>query len=126
MFNSTQEAFDTVIKFMRNQGHPAQDGSVCMYLAGDGVSKCAVGCVLTDEELDNIRSQGDMSEPVSEVLSYCPSLEIKGLTYSEDLEFWEEMQEIHDHVISRDNWMDTCERMWREYASEFDLVYPDP
>jgi hypothetical protein len=45
-----QEIFDTVARHLIAQGRQAKDeGGNCVYRAEDG-SKCAVGCLITDEE----------------------------------------------------------------------------
>lgn len=44
-----QEIFDTVASHLLTQKAKAVDGDSCMYRAPDG-KKCAVGCLITDEE----------------------------------------------------------------------------
>lgn len=44
-----QTIFDTVVRHLGRQGHPAMNGAGrCVYRAPDG-SKCAVGCLIPDE-----------------------------------------------------------------------------
>lgn len=44
-----QEIFDRVIDHLLTQGKPARQKNACLYLTDDGL-KCAVGCLLTEEQ----------------------------------------------------------------------------
>ena len=46
---TNQEAFDTVVRHLRNQGRQAIDDGRCSYLTQDGL-KCAVGCLIPDDK----------------------------------------------------------------------------
>ena len=47
---TNQEAFDTIVRHLRNQGRQAIDGEgACCYRTQDGL-KCAVGCLIPDDK----------------------------------------------------------------------------
>jgi hypothetical protein len=47
-----QEIFDYVLAYIRKQGQPSMFGDCCQYLTPGGL-RCAVGCLLSDEENAN-------------------------------------------------------------------------
>lgn len=64
---SAQQIVDTVLARMEAQGKPATGGlDSCLYRTTDGL-KCAVGCLLTDEELDLLYEVGDNGRAVGEI-----------------------------------------------------------
>lgn len=46
---TAQEVFDTVVRHLHTQGKQAYDDGGCRYRTDDGL-RCAVGCLISDEE----------------------------------------------------------------------------
>jgi hypothetical protein len=83
-----QEIFDTVVKHLATQGRrAADDEGRCRYRAPDG-AKCAVGCLLTDEEY-NPAWEGEVVDNARLPPRFADSLAV-----------WGELQSAHDHSSS--------------------------
>jgi len=119
-----QQVFDTVVNHLRQQNAKAQkmldsDNRVlrCMYRSPDGL-KCAVGCLITDQEYDDhFEKVGDVQDLLDE--------------WSLPISLFERLnphrillvtlQKIHDNLDIED-WEDGLERAARDH----ELVYTAP
>lgn len=98
-----QKLFDQSVAFLTAQGRGAVGGrGACVYMAGDG-RKCGVGCLLSQSELDGLKSAG---------LNYgsawsCLPEDFKGLVWerlgmkpgSESEGFMRGLQRMHDTAV---------------------------
>ena len=115
---TAQEIFDTVAHHLIAQGKPALSGEGgCSYRAPDG-SKCAIGCLITDEEY----SEEFEDKDIKEVLCIAGGLRER-LGDHETLLFW--LQDAHDtrllyYVDGATNFPAWEERM-RAIAKRFGL-----
>lgn len=113
MTYTKQEAFETAWKALKNQPSQSveydetEDLSSCVYVSKDGKTKCAVGHLLTDSELEEVLSRElNYNTGANEVVC---KLEIERLGYlpeegrvSSDWEaFLSTLQALHDDHI---NW----------------------
>jgi hypothetical protein len=109
-----QEILDFVYPFIWKQGPAVDaDGSRCMYLTPSG-KKCAVGCLLKDEEYSP-EFEGDSVEEI----------ELPARLESH-LEFLAEIQSGHDQLVRwgghfREGWTEAC----AEIASDYNLTLPE-
>lgn len=121
-----QEAFDKIIAHQRSQGAPCTDASgFPSYRQGD--MRCAIGCMLTEEECELY----DTDEDTSVVSLYFhdaepKSLHLQGVDKFSEENFWEVMQHTHDARCHFEpaRWLADCEREWQSIAAEYDLKYP--
>jgi hypothetical protein len=105
-----QEIFDTVVAHLRKQGVRATDANVCRYRTASGL-KCAVGCLLTDEEARQVEGfsvDGDYFR------QHIPSCE-------PHIRLLRRLQSIHD-VYEPEQW----ESQLRTIANEYELEYRAP
>jgi hypothetical protein len=65
-----QKIFDKVVKHLFKQGVKAYEGSVCSYLTDDGL-KCAVGCLIPYNRLNNFQPDGVVDNLLDYAKDYC-------------------------------------------------------
>lgn len=58
---TTQEVFDQVAVHLLTQGQKSMDHSCCVY-RGPGGLKCAAGCLISDEEYEKFKVDGEQIE----------------------------------------------------------------
>lgn len=109
---SRQEAFDIMVRHLRQQGCRALRNGVCCY-RGDHGTKCAVGALITDEQYDI------MTRPNGLEWSLGPTAELIGMS-RDDRDFLRAVQAVHDGVPIKD-W----DEHLREIAVEYNLTYPE-
>lgn len=121
-----QEAFDAstghLIRQARksaNTGIYSGDTTQCLYRGPDG-SKCAVGALLTDEEVEHMRLKMGPdfnSKRISVVVRYCTVPSLAGL----DVVFLCSLQDIHDNNAVRD-WPGALRFFAKKYGLRVDAV----
>jgi hypothetical protein len=115
-----QEALNKAVTAMREQGAPARgyrDGrDVCLYVANKG-KRCAVGHLLTNEEIATLVERGKVLAPAGSIRVHCPSLQ--GLPPA----FLFELQRCHDNA-SVLNFLPEFEEAARKLAHKYELEYP--
>lgn len=107
-----QEAFDIMVKHLRQQGCRAISNGVCRY-RGDNGTKCAVGALISDEQYER------MTRNTGNEWALRPTAELIGMS-GDDRDFLREVQKIHDGVDLKD-W----DEQLREVAAEYNLIYPE-
>ena len=106
---TTQEAFNTMVKHLRAQGVPSIDYRIgCLYRGPNGL-KCAVGCLISDEEY-----RPDMETFKASVL--IRNGVVSGLS-EVDLDLLDRMQRLHD-CNHPDDWEDGFQRIATDYRLE--------
>lgn len=95
---NNQEAFNKMWDhFVTKKNPPGYNPKFasCEYIADDG-SKCAVGCLLSEEDLNLFRiGDLDQSDPIDCLIDYLPSLgEV-------DLDLLETAQAVHDRAAGK-------------------------
>jgi hypothetical protein len=117
MSMTAQEIFDKVVAHLREQKVPAFDQArdMCLYRMPDG-KKCAVGCLLIDEEYSTQMEEG---YPVGQLLDKWPSVAER--LGRENRFLLRDLQKIHDDQLSQD-W----ERQWEYLAASNELTYTPP
>lgn len=65
-----QKIFDKVVKHLFKQGKKAHNGQVCLYLTDDGL-KCAVGCLIPYNRLNNFEPEGVVDTLLDYAKDYC-------------------------------------------------------
>lgn len=108
-----QEVFDTVTKHLLKQNSVSlsEDGSGCAYRGLDGL-KCAVGCLITDEEY-----RSDMeNQAVATVLNFASRNGITSLSnrLDEHIIILNRLQIIHDRTPIH-QWPDRLEGVAKDY-----------
>lgn len=93
-----QEAFDKVARHLIAQGRKSFVVDVvsdkCLYRSSDG-AKCAIGALLTEEDMTRVRHALGVdynSKPVRSVVCHAPGTSLAGL----DVDFLERLQLVHD------------------------------
>ena len=112
---TAQEVFDTVWTAMTVQRVPAfnSDKGMCMYRY-EGL-KCAVGCLMTDEEAADMGYEGISASNVPPRLY-------------EHLYLLQKLQKAHDDtaiVSHRSSWLDSFRESARIIAQNFNLSVPE-
>ena len=110
-----QEAFDIMVKHLRQQGCRAISNGVCRY-RGDHGTKCAVGALITDEQHEIMRHTAYQNGVGVGIGLAIPLIGM----HPDDRDFLRTVQVAHDHVPIED-W---DERL-REIAVEYNLTYPE-
>ena len=70
MYKSKQEIVDRIIQyyFVEKKNTGFQEGGVCLYETEDG-GRCVVGCLLTEEQIAEIKVEGMNKAPISIILN---------------------------------------------------------
>ena len=84
-----QEIFDTVARHLLTQKARAEDNLGCMYHAPDG-KKCAVGCLITDEEYSPSMENTAISDLIN-------NNRLKRLSPFQGL--LQDLQYVHDRIL---------------------------
>lgn len=118
---SLQRTFEYALKALRKQGRRAgyyEGGSgPCRYLSASG-ARCAVGLMLTEEQLQNVPVNG--GSVVGHNKAYFASI------FGENkLKFLNDLQQVHDHSSAR-NFIEDLERMAQSFAEKYGLIYKAP
>jgi hypothetical protein len=92
-FNSEQELYEYIGEFLIKQGIQSKCANHCLY-RGPNNTKCAVGCVITDE-VYNIEYEG---LSIYGIKNYKEEIPLYIIEYAY---FLEKMQEFHDND---ENW----------------------
>ena len=106
---TTQEAFNTMVKHLRAQGVPSIDYRIgCLYRGPNGL-KCAVGCLISDEEYRPNMEMIKASVLIRDGL-------ISGLG-EVNLDLLDDVQRLHDRSHP-DQWEDGFRRIATDYKLE--------
>ena len=100
------EAICTTYKGVHDQGGYGLGDQGCEYRTDSG-NRCAVGCALTPELIDLIYKMGHGCDGVNEIFEI-PEVEdhlaIDGLSKHENINFWSQLQRIHDTAATRSHY----------------------
>lgn len=113
---NAQEVYDKIVTHLRAQGKKAiLDNGVCVYRLG--CLKCAIGCLITDEEYDERMEGGGVRDLIWNDFTPKRIMDLLNEHYALCLE----MQRIHDN--------EAVEK-WEDYfqiaANHFNLIYTPP
>lgn len=117
-----QTAFTTMVQHLRTQGAPSigtdDDGNKgCYYRHPDGIKRCAVGVLISDEDYKD-KYEGNNAFMVSNNIASLQNI---------DLDLLSIMQNAHDLEASAGsikNWATRMEECYTKIAREFNLVVP--
>jgi hypothetical protein len=113
---TNQEAFDTALEGVFRQGCRSNDGLTCQYV-GPGGTRCAVGHLLTDAEVETFRGN---SLPVYRVLTGLDApipVSLSGLGAA----FLTCLQNAHDATLDGLSFRNNYLKTMRGVASQYDL-----
>ena len=96
-----QQIFNTVAAHLLTQGEKAQQGDECLYRTPQGLA-CALGCLISEADYSDTM-EGLTPQDLGMVLPRISDTD-------RALQFYEELQEIHDRVPVE---------YWRERLAEF-------
>lgn len=91
---TAQETFDTVVEHLRMQGGRAGSSGSCLYKADNG-RKCAVGCLIPDDQYDAAMERRSAGAIIGEY----PGLE----HLKPHVDLLMALQEAHDDADDRDD-----------------------
>lgn len=108
-----QEVFNIVVTHLLTQGSKAMNSEGgCVYRANNG-SKCAVGCLVSDDEYAYTSIEGLGVRDALKAMDYEP--------FHENILLLENLQHVHDRVKT-ESW----EKALRGLADLFDFTMPAP
>lgn len=116
---SKQEIFDTAARFLVKQGCRAMHEESCTYRDAEG-RRCAVGALLTDEEIAAIQSNGAMGSNAATLFSSDLLPARLATSPMRDLQFVSDLQSAHD-MSPDDGFMDEWPDTMRALATEHNL-----
>jgi len=118
-FKTLQEAFDTTIEKLRNQGRRCmnQDGSNCVY--GNGCLHCAIGFYLPAKLMDEDCGFSDLMNQFPELEEL---FDITDTDWDISVQFWGKIQEAHDESLTPGELNYRLEEM----AEDFSLKSHEP
>lgn len=113
-----QEAFNTALAGLRQQGRPSGGSGGCFYRSPDGC-KCAIGWLIPDDKYSP-DLEGCSAESADVIAAMGGD--------SQESHFYYDMQgSIHDHLTVKDgNFRDNLELRAKDFAYRWRLVYPMP
>jgi hypothetical protein len=131
---SLQTELNKIVAFMRKQGRPAFNSNTesCLYRGPDG-TMCAVGCRITDDQVERYDLQGSMAgvdqlpSALLDELATATEVPVENLRV-----FYRRMQRAHDNAAFDwsgkhvKNWLAAFEASARVVAEDFGLTYPEP
>lgn len=115
--SEAQEIFNKVITHLRKQGKPAAEGPYCRYRTEDGL-KCAVGCLLPDEEYDS-KYEGHI---VGGLITILPESKTRDL-FKRNVDLLDDLQCLHDNA-NRENFVADINDRAQRIAAEHGLKMP--
>lgn len=89
---TAQEIYNRVRDHLLAQGHKSEDDEGCRYRAPDG-SKCAVGCLITDEAYSFALERNIVTAPVVRF-----ALNQSGIDTTDTWLLLRDLQEVHDEL----------------------------
>ena len=113
---TNQTAFNKVVEHMLAQGEQAYDEEqkVCTYWDESTGKKCAIGCLMTDEECTYAEGYGDVIG-----LMYAEALPERLLDLNSELLM--DLQAVHDKTKDTTNWLQELAKV----AVRYNLSMPN-
>lgn len=116
---SLQSVFDTAAKRLVAQGRPARNGRLsCMYRTDSG-EVCAVGALMTEEELEVLGEIGLLKAPLHRLPEEVKDRLLEEVGFK--VKFLESLQGAHDRSQEGAGWLGEFKYRMRELAQEYRL-----
>jgi hypothetical protein len=110
-----QKTFDTMCEHLYKQGKQSMEDEHCVYRASDG-SRCAFGCLISDEDYDEILEGNTCSMLVQQKRVEFDNIETAMMCRI--------VQRIHDiYIVDDEGWIDYLNRNLANVAFDFGLKF---